>query len=85
MSADVRPGQIWADNDWRSAGRTLRVIRVDDTHATCVVVTNDRRTQALVHAGQRAFDRRGKETRILLRRFRPNSTGYELLGNEVAS
>ena len=25
MNPDVRPGQIWADNDPRCAGRTLRV------------------------------------------------------------
>lgn len=26
----VRPGQVWADNDSRSRGRTVRVVSVDD-------------------------------------------------------
>ena len=30
----VQPGQVWADNDWRSAGRQIQVLEVDATHAT---------------------------------------------------
>ena len=29
----VRPGQIWADNDKRSAGRQVAVLAIDETHA----------------------------------------------------
>ncbi|GAA3217920.1 hypothetical protein ACFP63_08835 [Oerskovia jenensis] len=29
----VRPGQIWADNDKRSAGRRVTVLSVGQTHA----------------------------------------------------
>jgi hypothetical protein len=38
---EVREGQVWADNDRRSRGRTLRVIRVEAEHAVCVVLTDD--------------------------------------------
>lgn len=30
----VEPGQIWEDNDWRSAGRRILILSVDETHAT---------------------------------------------------
>ena len=33
MTTDVKPGQIWADNDKRSHGRTIKVLEVDETHA----------------------------------------------------
>jgi hypothetical protein len=32
--SEVRPGQVWADNDWRAHGRTVLVLAVDETHAT---------------------------------------------------
>lgn len=86
---DVKPGQIWADNDWRSAGRTLRVLSVDETHAVCEVVTNDDDTQDHLDNPSRApwyrpGDRRGKQTRIMLRRFKPTSTGYRLVSEADA-
>lgn len=31
---EVKPGQVWTDNDWRSKGRLLKVLAVDETHAT---------------------------------------------------
>jgi hypothetical protein len=74
------PGQIWADNDWRNAGRTIRIDQTDDTHATCTVLTN--RTQAQQELDQGtgwSTDARGRTTRVLLRRFRPTSTGYRLV------
>jgi len=78
----VRPGSIWADNDPRVAGRTLRVDAVDGTHATCTVLTNDDDTQRMLDnppSWWRGRDNRGKQTRIKLDRFRPTSTGYRLL------
>ena len=37
----VRPGQIWADADWRNKGRTVRVIGTDKIRfATYEVVTD---------------------------------------------
>lgn len=67
---DVRPGQVWADNDPRSAGRTLRVIDVVSQRVICEVVTNIDNAPA---------DKRGNRTRIALRRFVPTSTGYRLV------
>lgn len=79
----VKAGQIWADQDPRSAGRTLRVDRIEGTKAVCTVLTNDTVTQADLarsgkdHRGRQ--DRRGKETSISLARFKPVSTGYRLI------
>jgi hypothetical protein len=36
----VRPGQVWAGNDPRAAGRTIRVERLDGDKAICRVLTN---------------------------------------------
>lgn len=82
--ADVRVGQVWADNDPRVAGRTLRVDAIEGGKATCTVLTNDDDTQALIDNPLRApwanrSDRRGRETRISLSRFKPTSTGYRLI------
>jgi hypothetical protein len=90
----VKPGQIWADNDLRSAGRTLRVDVIEDGKAVCTVLTNDNETQAaLQHAygsygegdvpvGEFSEDRRGKTTRISAARFKPTRTGYRLIQDE---
>lgn len=40
----VRPGQVWADLDKRSPGRTVRVDRVDGEYAY-VTDSNGRRTR----------------------------------------
>jgi hypothetical protein len=73
---DVRIGQVWADNDKRSAGRTLRIDHIGDEdhdgyavppYASCTVLTNKpgRRTR--------------HQVAIRLSRFKPNATGYRLL------
>lgn len=79
---DVRPGQVWADADSRTTGRTLRVDRIEDTKAVCVVLTNSIATQHEIDRGNRhAQDCRGRLTRISLARFRPTSTGYRLISD----
>lgn len=60
----VRPGQIWADNDKRSSGRELRIERVDDRYA---------------YAVSPGPGGRFRQSRILLTRMRPTSTGYRLV------
>lgn len=65
---DVRVGQVWADNDRRSEGRTVRVDGDDARYAYCAVLT------AVTPGG-----RTGQRTRIALERMRPTSTGYRLL------
>ncbi|MGI5274718.1 DUF6354 family protein [Nonomuraea sp. CA-218870] len=71
---NVRPGQVWMDNDKRSEGRRVRVIEVDDTHATVVGVD----IRGLPDSRNRVAARR---TRIRLDRFRPTSTGYRLVAD----
>lgn len=84
----VEPGQVWADNDKRSKGRMIRVDKVWATGAgveyvTATVVANDNRTQARIDGAVAPGlvagpDQRGKQVRIMVRRMRPNSTGYRL-------
>jgi hypothetical protein len=73
---EVRVGQVWADNDKRSQGRTLRVdhIGCEDSdgyevppYAACTVLTN------------KPGCRTGHQVAIRLARFKPTSTGYRLV------
>lgn len=48
MSADStapKVGQVWADNDKRSAGRKVRIISIDATHATVIDMRGKRDTR----------------------------------------
>ena len=72
-STEVRTGQVWADNDPRSAGRTLRVDNIENGKAVCTVLTN------IEDTALRLRDMRGRTTRISLSRFRPTATGYRLI------
>lgn len=47
MTPKVRPGQVWADNDKRASGRTMRVESVDSRYAM-VVDSRGRRSRILV-------------------------------------
>lgn len=87
---NVRPGQTWADNDPRCAGRTIRVDSIDGDKAVCTVLTNSDDTQKHLDAynkpgryprGPILKDTRGKVRRISLSRFRPTSTGYRLVAD----
>jgi hypothetical protein len=82
-------GQIWADNDPRSAGRTLRVDRIENGKAVCTILTNSDKAQRDIDAkrGKPSYyqdfkDMRGKTTKISLARFKPVSTGYRLIRDE---
>lgn len=63
----VRVGQVWADNDWRSEGRTVMVMEIVGDRAICSVAWPNHK-----HL---------RRTAIALRRFRPNSTGYRLISD----
>jgi hypothetical protein len=65
---EVKPGQIWADNDKRSKGRRIRVLEVGQYHA--IVRDADATPGAWPP---------GRKTRIRLDRFKPTSTGYRLV------
>lgn len=65
---DVRVGDVWRDNDKRSAHRgPLYVTRVEGEHVFAV--------DGIAH--DRGFSTR--ERRFLRRRFKPNSAGYTLV------
>ena len=66
----VRVGQVWEDNDYRSRGRKLMVMRVEVDPA-------GREPYAEV------TDTAGRRRYIKLRRFRPNSTGYMLVADST--
>lgn len=71
---EVKPGQVWADNDTRSEGRTLRVDAIEDSKAVCTILTN-----SSLESSWPRQDTRGRVTRISLTRFRPTATGYRLI------
>lgn len=74
MTDGVRVGQVWADNDKRALGRTVRVDSVDARWAYCTVLTPA--------AGA---TRTGQKTRIDRDRMKPTSTGYQLVSENGES
>ncbi|WP_420032293.1 hypothetical protein ACN2WE_05370 [Streptomyces sp. cg28] len=68
-------GQIWEDNDPRSEGRQVRIVDIDETHAT-VELHQPRPPVSSAKPGRR--------TRIRLDRFRPTSTGYRYVATNPA-
>jgi hypothetical protein len=71
MTQRVEPGQIWADNDPRRAGRKIRIDEVKANFAFCTVMQNTYEAQAKIdtYGFGAAVDRRGTTTRIGLARF----------------
>lgn len=79
----VEPGQVWADNDKRSEGRTVRVERIENGKAVCTILTNRAAAQRDLDRGSVwVNDMRGRTTRISLSRFKPTNTGYRLVQEE---
>jgi hypothetical protein len=69
---EIRKGQVWADNDNRCKGRTIRVVAIEmsyDRRALCEVVT-DRDGKP---------PQRSRDVRIKVDRLHPTSTGYRLI------
>lgn len=94
MTSTTTPsvGQTWADCDSRNEGRTLRITAIDGEKAICEILTNDTRTQEMLDSPTRPSwvdpaqsDRRGKVTRVALKRLRPTSTGYRLVTDAPGS
>lgn len=82
----VRVGQVWADNDKREAGRTVRIDAINcdsdgEPHSVEVtVLTMSAEKQAQFDANTFSVtDTRGLKRTILARRLYPTSTGYRLL------
>jgi hypothetical protein len=73
---DLAPGQVWADNDRRSPGRTVRVEEIviapwsgEPRDVVCAVLTGN--------GGKPVASYR--TTTIAVRRLRPNGRGYRLV------
>lgn len=73
---DVRPGQIWANNDKRSAGRKVRIVAIDEQ-------PDPRKPGSTGYAVVEQVT--GRRTRIRLDRFRPTTTGYRLIQDTEAT
>lgn len=77
---EVKPGQIFADNDPRSEGRTLRVDEIENGVALCTILTNRHITEYwLRQEDSWVKDQIGHRTRIKVRRLYPNARGYRLI------
>lgn len=66
-----QPGQVWADNDPRRPGRTVRIDSVEGDVATVTILT----TTAPHYTGSGV----GAVKQIKVSRFRPTASGYRLV------
>lgn len=71
---EIRPGQLWADNDPRSRGRVIQVTRHDLLGEVHVVTVRNSRTAI--------NDNIGRRTKINAARFVPTTKGYVLIQDE---
>ena len=69
-NSPVEVGQVWADNDSRVYGRTVKVEAIDGDKAVCRV---------LARPVDYPQGRTGHTTKISIGRFKPTSTGYRLI------
>lgn len=73
-AATAKPalGQVWADNDHRAAGRTIRVDAINEAlDIITITVLTDARNSPITSAGT--------TRRISRDRLRPTSRGYQLI------
>ncbi len=80
---DVRPGQVWKDNDPRAKGRLVRIKSVhaaDDDHAEPYVRVTVERVGRNVRRKEV-----GEQRTIKQRRFRPTRNGYDLVEDAPAT
>lgn len=70
---EIKVGQVWADNDKREKGRTVKALAIidrgGDHHVSVEVLT--------VRGGHKPP--KPRQSRIAQRRFVPNGTGYRLI------
>lgn len=76
-------GQVWADNDPRMAGRTLKIIAIDGERVQFEVIENDQEAQRNVDDGFLRSDRRGKKSWVKAARLIPTMTGYRFIKEEA--
>lgn len=76
----VRPGQIWADDDPRQHGRTIRVERIEHPGGGYPASSRIVLCTVLTLAGGRTPTwGRDRQVRIQVDRMRPGRTGYRLV------
>ncbi len=71
MTPVPKIGQIWADNDPRSKGRTIRIVSVNERFVQAETLTPAK--------GYISETSTGRITRIRVDRLRPSTTGYRLM------
>jgi hypothetical protein len=71
-SGEVRSGQVWADLTPDLVGRTVKILRTNETHAFFEVLTPSNSAWSPEKAV-------GRRTSCTLRRFRENKTGFRLI------
>lgn len=70
---EVQVGQVWADADPRSAGRTFEIVEVADGYARGKILSVERNVSAKMV---------GRTTRkMAVNRFAPANRGYKLVSN----
>ena len=65
----VKINQIWKDNDKRVSDRYLKVFKIEDSKAHCYVSNSEDFQETETP----------KTTKVSIKRFKPNSTGYKLI------
>ena len=77
---EVKPGQVWADRDWRCEGRQVRVVEVHREmadgapfHIGYAIV------EQVAHGDPVRAHNNGRRSKIRLDRFKPTSIGYRLV------
>lgn len=80
-AVQVKPGQVWADNDPRHEHR--RLIRVVRVTGPSDARPNSARCVAWYEDGPHA-NRDARDTWIRLDRFRPTATGYRLVSEATS-
>lgn len=75
----VTVGSYWQDAWIAGTGRVVKVMQVDDTHATIMTLVNDSHLQRILdcpNSISHPRDMRGTVRRVLLGRFRPTIKGF---------
>lgn len=67
MASEIKPGQIWADDDPRNQGRLLEVVSIGETHVQ------------LRETVDRVGNPSDRLSKVQIRRMKPGSTGYRLV------
>jgi hypothetical protein len=84
---EVRPNQVWADNDPRAKGRLVRIVSVHAAEPNGPSNRQEPYARVAVERVGRNVRRKevGEQRTIKLRRFRPTRNGYRLVQDAPAA